>query len=240
MTRSRLKRQAERELAAEDLSRRLVTVQEPSGAASEDYRALRTSVLYALMDDPPKVIVVSSPGGAEGKSTVCANLGVVLAQADKSTLVVDCDLRRPAMHKIFGLQNSRGLVNVLAEEAGPREASQEPLLPGLRVITTGPPPPNPAELLSSRRFAKFMDLARREFDYVLVDVPPLSLISDPAIAAAQGDGVLLVLDVQSTRKGAVRRAVRDLESVGAKVLGTVMNNVEASRLGYDRYGHGHN
>jgi capsular exopolysaccharide synthesis family protein len=232
MIRSQLQRRAERELASDDFTGRLVTVLDPSGAASEDYRALRTSLMYALVDTPPKVIVVSSPGAAEGKSTTCANLGVVLAQADKSTLVVDCNLRKPVMHKIFGLKNLRGLVNILAGEYDLREASQE--LRGLKVITAGPPPPNSAELLSSGRFAEFLGQARREFDYVLVDVPPLDLVSDPTIAATQADGVLLVLDAQSTRKGAVRRAVRNLESVGAKVLGTVINNIEASERGFSR------
>jgi len=233
MDRSQRKRRAERELATDDLSGRLVTVVDPSGAASEDYRMLRTSLMYALVDTPPKVIVVSSPGAAEGKSTTCANLGVVLAQADKSTLVVDCNLRKPALHKIFGLQNMRGLVNILVGEYGLREASQE--LRELKVITAGPPPPNPAELLSSRRFAEFIGQARREFDYVLVDVPSLDLVSDPTIAATQANGVLLVLDAQSTSKGAVRRAVRNLEAVGANVLGTAINNIEASERGSSHY-----
>ncbi len=229
MARLQLKRR--REPATDDLSASLITVTDPRGAASEDYRSLRTSLLYSLVDTPPKVVVVTSPGPSEGKSTTCANLGVVLAQVDKQTLIVDCDMRKPTIHKIFGLRNLQGLVNVLAGEHGLHEVCQE-ALPGLKAITTGPIPPNPAELLSSRRFTELLNQAREGFDYVLLDVPPVGIVSDPAIAATQGDGVLLVVDAQNTRKGSVRQAMRSLEGVGANVLGTVMNNVKASRSGY--------
>ncbi len=240
MTLSRLKRQSRREARGDDSSRDLVTILDPTSAASESYRTLRTSLVYALVDTPPQVVVVTSPGPAEGKSTTCSNLGVVLAQADKSTLIIDCDLRKPAIHKIFKLRNFRGVASVLAEEHNLPEIWQEPL-PGLKVVTAGPKPPNPAELVGSRRFAELIDRVRQEFDYVLIDAPPIQLFSDPTVLATQGDGVLLVFDSQKTRKAALRRAARDLESVGARVLGTVMNNAKVQKGGYyydyryDRY-----
>ena len=221
-------RRKRRDTKANDLSGRLVTVLNPASAASEAYRTLRTNLLYSLVDVPPKVIVLTSPGPREGKSTTCANLGVVLAQADKKTLLVDCDLRNPVLHKVFGLRNLWGIVNVLVGEYDLLEVSHEPLL-GLKVVTTGPAPPNPAELLGSQRFAKFLADVRKDFDYVLIDAPPVQVVSDPAILASQGDGVLLVLDARETRKGAVRRAMRSLEAVGAVVLGTVMNNVKTDK-----------
>jgi receptor protein-tyrosine kinase len=159
----------------------------------------------------------------------------VLAQAEKRTLLVDCDLRKPVVHKLFGLRNVQGIVNVLVGEHSLSEVWQEPLQ-GLKVVTTGPIPPNPAELLGSRRFAEFLASIRKDFDYVLIDAPPVQLVSDPAILASQGDGVLLVIDAQETRKGAVRQAMRSLEAVGAVVLGTVMNNVKVSKSGYYGYG----
>lgn len=232
MSRSLLKRRAKRGLVADDLSGRLATVLDPSGGAAEDYRSLRTSLMYAFVDNPPKVIVVTSPGSAEGKSTTCANLGVALAQADKSALIVDCDLRKPTIHKIFSLWNMRGMVDVLVEEQSLQRVCQETPVQGLDVITTGPLPPNPAELLSSRRFAEFTAEARQKYDYVLMDVPPVNAVSDPTIAATQADGVLLVLDAQYTRKAAVRQSIRSMKAVGATMLGTVMNNVKASRSGY--------
>jgi receptor protein-tyrosine kinase len=160
---------------------------------------------------------------------------VVLAQAGKNTMVVDCDLRKPALHSVFGLRNVRGMVDVLAEMQGSREswheACHEPL-PGLHVLTVGTLPPNPAELLLSRRFSELLADVRQGFDYVLVDSPPLGHVSDATIIAAQADGVLLALDARQTRKESVRRAVHDLRVKGANVLGTVMNNVEGSENGY--------
>lgn len=220
-----------------DISERLVTVQDPNGVAAEAYRTLRTSLLYALVDTPPKVIIITSPGPGEGKSTTCANLAVALSQADKKTLVMDCDLRKPTMHRLFGLRNFAGVVNVLVGERPVSGVWQEPL-PNLNVVTTGTMPPNPSELLGSQRFAQLIEQVRGYFDYVLIDAPPVQLVSDPAILASQGDGVLLVIDAQNTRKGALRQSVRNLETVGARVLGTVMNNAKTSAAGYyyGRYG----
>lgn len=214
---------------------RLITRLDPDGMASEDYRILRTSLLYASVDRPPKVVVMTSPGPQEGKSTSCANLGVALAQAGKSTLIMDCDFRRPSMHKIFGLRNFRGVVNVLGGDNSLQDICQEPV-PGLKVATVGPLPHHPAELLGSMRFAELIDQVRKEFDYVLIDTPPAGLVSDPMILASQADGVLLVLDARKTRKVSLRKVKRSLEAVGANILGTVMNNVKATKGGlYSNY-----
>jgi len=239
---SRIKRRVERrESRTDDLSARLVTVLEPQANASEAYRALRTNLLYAFAESPPRVIAVTSSGPREGKSTTCANLAVVLAQAYKNVLLVDCDLRRPTLHKIFELRNLEGLVNVLVGEREVERVWREPLggLQGLKVVTSGPIPPNPAELLGSGRFAEFLGRAREEFDYVLLDAAPVKPVSDAAVVAAQGDGVLLVLDAQNTRKVTAGQSVRTLKAVGANVLGTVMNNAGARSGGQYGYGGGY-
>jgi receptor protein-tyrosine kinase len=223
-------------LGAEELASRLVTVLDSTSAASEAYRTLRTNLLYSLVDPPPKVIVLTSPGPGEGKSTTCANLGVALAQAGKDVLIVDCDFRKPVMHKFFGARNLQGVVDVLAGERNLQEVWRQQV-EGLKVLPVGTIPPNPAEVLGTQRFTNFLAGVRAEFDYVLVDAPPVGLVSDPAILATQGDGVLLVLDAQNTSKGSVRQAMRSLETVGARVLGTVMNNVKAPRDGYYHYGY---
>jgi capsular exopolysaccharide synthesis family protein len=221
-------------VSAEELASRLVTVTDSTNVASEAYRTLRTNLIYSLLDTPPKVIVFTSPGPGEGKSTTCANLGVVLSQAGKEILIVDCDFRKPVMHKFFGMRNFQGVVDVLAGEKRLEEVWREPV-EGLKVVPVGPIPPNPSEILGTSRFTDFLSGVRKEFDYVLVDAPPVGMVSDPAILATQGDGVLLILDAQNTRKGSVRQAVRSLEGVGANVLGTVMNNVKASNTGYYSY-----
>ncbi len=196
---------------------------------------LRTNLFYALVDNPPKVIVLTSTSPGEGKSTTTANLGVTLAQADKNVLILDCDLRRPRLHNMFGVNNTKGLVDILTGGSKMEEVWREPI-PGLKLICAGPPAPNPAELLSSRRLAAFLGEMRNKFDYVLVDSPPVG-VSDSAVLAANGDGVLLILDSQRTRKGPLRQAVRSLQGVGANVLGTVLNNFEVSRSGNTPYGH---
>lgn len=213
------------EVQPDDLLARLVTISEPGSLASEAYRTLRTNLLYSFVDNPPKVIVVSSPGPGEGKSTTCANLGVVLTQLEKDILMIDCDLRRPILHKMFGRRNLLGLVNVLAGEYSPQDVWHEPL-PGLKVLTAGPVPPNPAELLSSRRLAELIRQAKEGFDYILIDASPVELVSDPAILSTVSDGVLLVINAQNTRKAAVRRSIRRLEAVRTTILGMVLNDVK--------------
>src|SRR5215208_3062946 len=140
------------ELAAEELASRLVTVVEPMSVASEAYRTLRTNLIYSVVDTPPKVIVLTSPGPAEGKSTTCANLGVVLSQAGKEVLIVDCDFRKPVMHKFFGMRNFQGVVDFLVGERRLEDVVKEPA-EGLRVVPVGPIPPNPTEILGTQRFA---------------------------------------------------------------------------------------
>ena len=146
----------------------LVTVVDPTGPGSEAYRMMRTNLLYASVDDPPKVVVLTSAGPGEGKSTTVANLGVTLSEAGKSTLVVDCDLRKPMLHNYFETRNMTGLVDILTMGRKPQDVWHEPML-NLKLISAGPPPLNPAELLSSQRFAKFLSQARQQFDYVLID-----------------------------------------------------------------------
>lgn len=219
-----------------DLSDSLVAVADPMSPAAEAYRMMRTNLFYASVDEPPKVVVLTSAGPSEGKSTTVANLGVSLAEAGKNTLVLDCDLRRPTLHSYFGARNMRGLVDLLTAGRQPQDIWHEPM-PRLKLITAGPPPLNPAELLGSRRFAGLLKQVRQEFDYVLVDTPPATLVADSAIVGAIADGVLLVLDAQGTRKSPLKQAVRELEGVGAKVMGTVLNNVSASSAEYTTYGY---
>jgi capsular exopolysaccharide synthesis family protein len=228
-------RLAHRETETDELAGRLVTLLDPTGVAAEAYRTLRTNLLYsAFVDERAKVIVVTSHGPGEGKSTTCANLGVVLAQAGKNVLILDCDFRKPVIHRFFGMRNLYGVVDVLVGERKLQDLGAEPV-EGLRVMPVGHIPPNPTELLGNRRFSELLASLREELDYVLIDAPPVGLVSDAAIVATQGDGVLLVSDAQNTRKGSVRQSMRSLEAVGARVLGTVMNNVKVSNTDYFYY-----
>lgn len=217
-----------KEAAINDLSEHLVTVRDPAGAAAEAYRSLRTNLIYASADAPPKVVLLTSPGPREGKSTSCANLGVTLARAGKNTLIIDCDLHDPTMHEIFGTSPRPGLVNALVEKRDLHEVSQT-MLPHLELLAAGPMTPDPAELLTSQQFAELIARVRRGYDYVLLDAPAVNVFSDPAILAPQADGVLLVLDSRETRREALRESTRRLEAVGANLMGCVMNNAERFR-----------
>lgn len=229
------RRQAQKD-EVDTLSEQLVTVLDPAAVASEAYRSLRTTLLYAVANTPPTVILITSPGLMDGKSTTCANLAVVLAQADKETLVIDGDLHRPSLHKVFGVPNVNGMVDVLSGEYDLSEVCTEPF-PGLKVLSTGPIPPNPAELLISGRLAPLIRQARQLFDYVLIDSPPTEFVSDPMIIATQADAVMLVLNSEETSKASMHRAVHDLEAVGANVVGTVINKAPKTEIRRYEYNH---
>lgn len=211
---------------SEDPADLVATLLEPTSPAAESYRALRTNLLYAMAGAASSAIAVTSPGDGEGKSVTCANLGMVLAQAEKTTLVADCNLRRPALHEFFGLRKSPGMSDMLAGACTLRRALQEPL-PRLNVLPGGLIPSNPTELLSSKRFSNFLSHVREEFDCVLLDTPAVGPMPDTAVLAGQVDGVLLVLDAQKVNRGGVK-AAHSLEAVGANVLGTVLNRRKRS------------
>lgn len=215
---------------------RLVVLAEPEGAVAEAYRSIRTSLLYSSLDEPRMMVAVTSAGPYEGKSLTCANLAVVLAQAGKKVLLADCDLRRPSLHRVFGTGNTRGVVEIVAGEAEVADCMSEPL-DGLKVIAAGHVPPNPSELLGTVRFSGFLKGVREEFDYVILDTPPIQPVSDAAVVAAQTDGVIFVIDAQNTRKISVRRGVRSIEAVGSRVIGTILNNVSPSETAYQDYFH---
>lgn len=229
-------RQTPQEKAKTIITEPLVTVSETNRVAAEAYRTLCTNLLYGVVADSLKVVVVTSSNPREGKSNTCANLGATLAQAGKNTLIIDCDFRKPHLHTYFGLQNLHGIIDVLAGQRDLQEVWREPV-EGLKVISVGPPPPNPAAFLDSRRFTTFLAGVRKEFDYVLLDTPPLGAVSDATILATKADGVLLVVDLQNTRKRDVGQSVRSLELVGANIIGTVVNKVKGAKNGYYHYGY---
>lgn len=224
MIQTQSQRQVQKVTESNGISGRLITVSDPASAASEAYRTLRAKLLlYEMADQRPRVILVTSSGRAEGKSTVCANLGAALAQVGESTLIMDCNFRAPAMHEIFSLSDAQGLTEVLSGECTLREAHQEPL-PGLKVLAAGAVSSDPDTLPDPRSLARLLYDVRQEFDYVLLDSSPLGMVSDSAILAAHADGVLLTMDMRKTGRDELYRAMRGLRDAGANVLGTVMNS----------------
>ena len=215
----------------------LTALRNPRAPATEGFRTLRTNLEFTSVDEPVRSILVTSAVPGEGKTTIASNLAVVFAQSGKKVLLLDADLRRPGIHRAFDLPNAFGLTNLLRAEEVPLDAvAHATAEPNLRVITTGPLPPNPAELLASQRMKSVLARLGREVDMIVVDSPPLQVVTDAAILATEVDGTLLVIDAGRTRKGSVRNAAEALSRVGAKVLGATVNRL-SDRVGNYYYYH---
>lgn len=213
----------------------LITVSEPRSPVSEAYRALRTNLDFASLDQALKTLVVTSAGVGEGKSTTLANLAVVSAQAGRKVVLVDADLRRPTLHQIFGLSNETGLTTAMRGEAALASPPvQETSVKGLSVLTSGPLPPNPADLMGARRMEDVIGVLVEQADQVIFDTPPVVAVTDAAVLATKVDGVLLVISAGRTRREQARTAVQRLEQVNARLVGTVLTNLqmEAGFQGY--------
>jgi non-specific protein-tyrosine kinase len=220
---------------------RLVSVAEPTSPPAESYRTLRTSIQFLGLERPLRTLQVTSPAAGEGKTTTLANLAVALARAGQQVVVACCDLRRPRVHEFFGLSNGIGFTNVLLGEA-PLSAVLQPVegVERLAVLASGPLPPNPSELLASRRTADVLAALAGGADVVLVDSPPVLPVTDAAVLAGQVDATVLVATVGDTTRREVARAVEVLRQVGAPLVGTVLNGVPTEGgygYSYDGYGY---
>jgi capsular exopolysaccharide synthesis family protein len=205
----------------------LITISEPRSPISEAYRALRTNLDFANLDQTLKTLAVTSAGVGEGKSTTLANLAVVSAQAGRKVILVDADLRRPTLHQIFGLDNDTGLTTAMMDEAALASPPlQETGIEGLSVLTSGPLPPNPAEVMGSRRMEEVIAALTERADQVFFDTPPVVAVTDAAVLATKVDGVLLVISAGKTRREYARTAMQRLEQINARLVGTVLTNVQ--------------
>jgi non-specific protein-tyrosine kinase len=206
--------------------KQLTVVSNPRSPISEAYRALRTSLDFSSLDEPIRTLVVTSAGPEEGKSTILANLAVTMAQADRKVILVDCDLRRPSQHRIFGLQNGSGLTNMMVDdEALKNPPLQDTGIANLQLISSGPLPPNPSELLGSRRMEDIAASLLSQADFILFDTPPIIAVTDAAVLASKVDGALLVVSAGHTKREHAQKAKALLEKVNARVVGAVLNNV---------------
>ena len=215
---------------------RLETLLNPRSPASETYRALRTNIEFASVDAPLTTLMVTSALPQEGKTTTAGNLAIVFAQGGSRVLLVDADLRKPGVHTLFGLPNQHGLTTLFRDEAATvTEVAAETELDNLRVVTSGPLPPNPAELLGSKRWLAILERLKAEADLVIVDSPPLQAVTDAALLAAVVDGTLLVIRAKRTRRGAVRQAREALARSGGNILGVAMNRLKKHEYDQNYY-----
>ena len=204
----------------------LITLSDPRSPAAEAYRTLRTNIDFSSLDRAIHALLVTSVAPHENKSITVANLAVSLAQGDKRTILVDADVRRPALHTLFGLDNDKGLTSLFIDTKGPIEpALQTVHVPNLQVLTSGPLPPNPAELLGSQRMLDVIEALKSRADIVLFDAPPVIAVTDAVVLSARVDGVLLVVGAGQTRRDHAQRAKEMLEKVKAHVLGVALTHV---------------
>jgi len=187
------------------------------------------------VDTTTKKIMITSSGPREGKSTTAANLAVSIAQSGKSVLIIDADLRNPTQHKLFELSNLEGLSSFLVQDQDSQVFIKETAIPGVSVLTGGPIPPNPAELVGSKRMKKLIEDVSERFDVVLLDTPPIIAVTDAAILAQEVDGVILVLASGEVNKDYAQRAKEQLDKVGAKILGAVLNKADMKTSDYYYY-----
>lgn len=205
---------------------KLITLSNPRSPVAEAYRQLRTNILFASPDRPLKTLLVTSTHPEEGKSTILANLATTFAQTGRRVILVDCDLRRPSLHRIFGVRSGAGLTSAILDPGVKEFPYQDSGVPNLRLLCSGPLPPNPSELLGSRRMAEVIEQLKAEADYVLFDSPPVVVVTDAAILASKVDGVMLVIHAGRTRRELAKRAKALLDKVNANLLGVVLNNVK--------------
>ena len=207
----------------------------PKSIEAEAYRRLRTNIEYSSFDDKYKVIVVTSSFPGEGKSTAAGNLAISMSDTEKKVLLIDCDVRKPSLHRKFKISNSKGLTELIMGKSSFNEISYK-YNENLTIITSGSKVPNPSELLGSEVMYRFLQEARENFDYVIMDTPPVKLVTDAQILGSKADGTLLVVKAESTKKNQVASSVDLLRKVNATVMGTVLNAVKNTvEKKYDYY-----
>jgi len=218
----------------------MVALEDTRSAMAEAYRHLRTSLLFSSAGKPPQTILVTSSQPAEGKTTTAINTAITLAQSGADVVIIDCDLRRPRLHNHFNFGNSTGLTNYLSGEKNPENLLKPfPHLPKLKVITSGPIPPNPAELLSSNEMKNLLQFLKSKYNHVIIDSPPAISFTDAAILSTLVDGVVLVAMANKSSIHLMRQFKQRVSAIGARIYGVVLNGIKSSSMDYDYYGSGY-
>jgi succinoglycan biosynthesis transport protein ExoP len=214
---------------------RLISSPSMKAPVAEAYKTLRTNIQYSNLDNNLKVILVTSSVQSEGKTSTSTNLAISMAQSDLRVLLIDCDLRRSHIHRVFHILNVKGLTNVLAENLDYHQILNSVGIPNLDILTSGPKPPNPSEILGSARMEAFMKKVSAEFDVIILDAPPILPVADAMVLSKLADGVILVMEYGATTHETAMRAKESMEKVGAKILGAVINDIPVDAGGADYY-----
>lgn len=211
-----------------------IVEKEPKSMAAESYRTLRTNIQYSSFDKEYRVIAVTSSEPEEGKSTTAGNLALCMAKEDKKVMLIDCDLRKPSLHKKFKTSNLLGLSDVIIGKAD-LDSVIHRYNKNLFLLTVGKIPPNPSEMLSSKAMSCLLEYLKDNFDYIILDTPPLKVVTDSQILSAKVDGTILVVRAEKTKRESVKNAVDLLKNVNANIIGMVLNGIDVSRNKYYYY-----
>lgn len=206
----------------------------PKSIAAEAYRTLRTNIQYSSFDKEYKTIVVTSSEPGEGKSTTSGNLALAISQAESKVLLIDCDLRKPSLHKLFRISNNYGLSDLLLHRKTMEDVAVK-YNEGLTVVPAGKIPPNPSEMLGSKAMGIFLDEMKKHFDYIIIDTPPIGAVTDSQVLSTKVDGTILVVKAGQTKKDVVMNSVNAIKKVNGNIIGTVLNGVENSKNKYYYY-----
>lgn len=231
----RLRRLAPKKTKLLNTRRKLIAKLNPKSQISEQFRTIRTNISFSSVDNDLQLLMVTSSGPGEGKSTIVGNLAVVFAQQGKKVLLADADLRRPTVHYMFGMTNTFGLTTVLTKRGTLLETVSKCDVKNLHLLPSGPIPPNPAELLSSRAMKEFLKEAKEQYDIILLDTPPVLAVTDAQVLANQCDGTILVVSSGKAEIDAVKKSKELLESANANLLGVVLNNKKTQNTHYYYY-----
>ena len=224
------------QIEGEDNAARLATISQPRSPNAEAYRMLRTNLQFTSIDKPLRTLMITSAAPGEGKSVTAANTAVVMAQGGKRTLLIDADLRRPTQQGLFQLDNETGFTTALLQgDVILSTILHTTSVPNLSIMTSGPLPPDPSEMLGSKRMAHLIESLLEDFDLIVFDSPPAVAVTDASVLATQVDGTLLVIDAAHTRRAAAQRSKEILDAVGGKILGTVFNRAAALHSSYSYY-----
>lgn len=210
----------------------IITVKKPKSPIAEAYRTLRTNIQFSSFDNKVQIIVVTSSGPGEGKSTTAANLAVVMAESGAKTILIDCDQRKPTLHKVFSLSNQAGISDLLVGNVKFEETVKSTEIQNLDVLTSGTRPPNPVELLASSKMKQFVEDLRQNYEYIIIDTPPIIAVTDAQLLSSYADGCLLVVASSQVEREAAAKAKQLLQKVNAKILGVVLNKLEVHEKRY--------
>lgn len=214
----------------------LITLTNPKSPISEAFRTLRTNIQFSNIDEDLKTIIVTSSGSSEGKSVMSSNLGATMAENDKRVLLIDCDLRKPRVHKVFNISNLYGLTNVLVGDKRLEDVMYtHASFNKFNILSSGPIPPNPSELLGSKKIREFLDRVKEDYDIIILDSPPVGLVTDSAVLSTIVDGVLLVGAVGQVEIDHLKRSKDLLDKVNANIIGVILNKVPISGRSYYKY-----